>query len=190
MKNLTVALVVLLLSGCTATLFETPPLAARGCDPAAQGAWLSVPKASDAEGEHSRLRVDAACRLVVDEIRGGDVTSSAPVQLHLGRHAGEHYAWFDANWMLEVGGADTRVAQGDVVVVRYRLQDGTLDIWPVSDKAVDALHAQGKLVRRYEEPEEYEELRWITGPANPAVLELDGLFDTEANQFRPEDPPR
>ena len=56
--------------------------------------------------------------------------------------------------------------------------------------AVDALHAQGKLVRRYEEPEEYEELRWITGPANPAVLELDGLFDTEANQFRREDPPR
>ncbi|GGA73385.1 hypothetical protein GCM10011521_09440 [Arenimonas soli] len=187
MKNLIAALLVLLLAGCTATFFETPPLASQGCDPEAVGSWLSVPEESDAEGEHSRLRIDTDCRLLVDEVRGTDVSTSAPVQLHLGQHAGEHYAWFDANWMLEVASADARVEPTDVVVVRYRLRGERLDIWPVNDEAVDRLHDQGRLVRRFEQPEEYEKLRWITGPANPAVLELDGLFGSEPKRFSREE---
>ncbi|GAB2656791.1 hypothetical protein [Arenimonas aestuarii] len=183
MKNLTVLPAVLLLSACTATFFETPPLASRGCDPQAVGSWLSVPDASYGEGERSRLRIGADCRLVVEEIRDADVTAMAPVQLHLGQHAGKHYAWFGANWLLEAGKADARVAPSDVVVVRYSLSGDQLTIWPVKDEAVDQLHAQGKLVRRHEEPDEFEQLRWITGPANPELLELEGLFGTDPKQF-------
>lgn len=183
MKTLIAALGVLLLAGCTATFFETPPLASQGCDPKAVGSWLSVPEKSDAEGEHSRLRIDAGCRLVVEEIRNGMVKASAPVPLHLGQHAGEHYAWFDANWTLHVGRAGSRVEATDVVLVRYALRGKRLRIWQVNDEAVDRLHREGKLVRKYKKPGEHETFRWITGPANPELLELDGLFFDEPREF-------
>ena len=66
-------LCLLLLAGCQATSFQTPPLGAEAdCDPDLVGRWVSVTDAGQPNDE-LRLDIDAACALAVADFDKGQL---------------------------------------------------------------------------------------------------------------------
>src|SRR5690606_6614270 len=122
MKTLTALAALLLLTGCQATFWAQPPMPGGGCDPAAQGRWVS-PAGEDADEERMRLTLDASCRLVAEKFRGGQTTHlSDTTRVRMARLGGQPYAWLDANTLLAYEGVAHRTRGSDVMVFRYRIE--------------------------------------------------------------------
>ncbi len=136
---LTLALCLILpLAGCQRTLFEAPPAAALGCDPALAGQWLSKGDGKDVDGE-LRVLVDAQCSLHTVELRSDGERISGHTRVgtvDLGRQTIVviDAAWANRSFDLQAGPLDR---PGDVYLFAYRLRGtDTLQLLPVRHKAV------------------------------------------------------
>ncbi|MFY2764615.1 hypothetical protein [Arenimonas sp. MALMAid1274] len=176
------ALVALLLCACQGTTFRAAPVADAGCDPALAGTWLSQDEDPEDVGEVI-LRIDARCRLHVDERKPEGLKRGDGVQAHVGRHGSHRYAWVDARWV------HTRFEEahvppaGDVYLMRYAIEGGVLSLWTTDDKLI--AHAiidnelTGEVISR-----DSRLFNRLTGEADPAVLDRPGFFKAEPAQFR------
>ena len=178
------ALPCLLLAACQVTTFAQAPIAAGPCDPALVGDWADHdPDASAAAPAEVVLRIDAGCRVEVEEHKHGGVTRGDAVQLHLGRHGSHRYAWVDANWLMARFDEEHRFPAGDVVLMRFALDGDGLVVWNTDDKpmahAVIDDEISGEVLAL-----EHELFVRLTGEPDPGVLERDGFFDTDAAHFR------
>ena len=182
MKHLVLVLSCLLLAACQSTSFEKPPLAAGPCDPALAGHWLSIAEPPDADGE-MQIRIGADCRVEVDERKAAGLETGEPVQAYTARHGDFGYAWVDSRWGHRRFGEAHVPAEGDVVLVRYRVADGVLSIWSIEDKPV--AHAiiddvlEGEVIAR----DDRLHVR-LTGEQPASLLDRAGLFETQAARFR------
>ena len=179
------ALPCLLLAACQVTTFAQAPLAAEpGCDPALVGDWRD--HAPDMPGESSPevvLRIDAACRVRVEEHKHGAVSRGDAVQLHLGRHGAHRYAWVDANWLMTRFDEAHRFPDGDVVLMRFAVAPDGIVVWNTDDKPIAHAVIDDELSGEVLALENELFVR-LTGEPDPAVLERDGFFDGDAAHFR------
>jgi hypothetical protein len=174
---------LLLLAACQVTTFETAPLTAiDGCDPALVARWdafdADAPAGKPAE---MSVQVDARCHIrLFDE---HNPQGSDPTPLHLGRHGDATYAWFDAGWAMRVGREDHAFPEGDVVLMRYRLDGDTLQAWSTDDKAIAHAIVDGTLTGEVSVANS-EIYNRLTGTQDPAVLARSDFFDAEGGTFR------
>lgn len=176
MKTLSALAALLLLTGCQATFWAQPPMPGGGCDPAAQGRWVS-PAGEDADEERMRLTLDASCRLVAEKFRGGQTTHlSDTTQVRMARLGGQPYAWLDANTLLAYEGVAHRTRGSDVMVFRYRIEGRELRIWNINHMHVRELIQSGRIPGEFHDNEE-DEFNRITGPVPPALLSASAFFD-------------
>lgn len=177
MKTLTTLATLLLLTGCQATFWAQPPMPGGGCDPAAQGRWVS-PAGEDADEERMRLTLDASCRLVAEKFRGSQTTHlSDTAQVRMARLGGQPYAWLDANTLLAYEGVAHRTRAGDVMVFRYRIEGRQLRLWNINHTHVRGLINDGRVPGEFHDNDE-DEFNRITGQVPPALLSAEEFFDS------------
>ena len=179
------ALPCLLLAACQVTTFAQVPVAADpGCDPALVGDWRDhEPEIPGETPPEVVLRIDAACRVQVDEHKNGSVRRGDAVQLHLGRHGPRRYAWVDANWMMSRFDEEHRFPDGDVVLMRFAVEDDGLVVWNTDDKAIAHAVIDDDLTGEVLALDHDLFVR-LTGEPDPDVLDRDRFFDDDAAHFR------
>lgn len=182
MNKLPLLLLTGLLAACQATTFERAPLQALACDPALAGDWSSLDEEGQTDGEVV-LHVGKDCALEVTERKPAGPQTGEATRFHLGRHGDHTYAWVDANWLMRRFDEDHRTPEGDVYVMRYRVQGDQLELWSTEDKPI--AHAiiddelEGEVIARDERL-----FNRLTGDQDPAVLDRKGFFDADPGRFR------
>ena len=176
----------LLLAGCQGTMFEKSPLAETGCNPALAGTWLSQDEDPDDVGEVV-LKVDARCRVEVEEHEARGIKRGDAVQVRLGRHGTHDYLWVDARWAHKRFEEDHVPPAGDVYLLRYALQGDELSIWSTDDKPIahDIIDNEltGEVISR-----DNRLFNRLTGEPGPDVLDRASLFKADAARFRRQAP--
>jgi hypothetical protein len=175
------ALPCLLLAACQVTTFEKAPIAASpGCDPALAGRWIAAD-----EGGEVELVVGPDCTLSVAEREndGWKVPPKPPTTLHVGRHGDRNYGWVDATWGLMVADeADRVLPEGDVVVLRYRIEGDRLLVWGADDKAIAHRIVDGDLQGRTQ-VDGSDIINRLSGDQPAEVLEERSFFEAEPEIF-------
>lgn len=187
------ALPCLLLAACQMTTFERVPLAAAGtCDPALVGTWTSLDPGGDAaaDGEVT-VSIDAACSLrYAERQRDGTLREVPATTLHVGRHGAHAYGWVEAAWgLLAADETDVTVPAGDMIVLRYAVDGGTLSVWNTDDKTIAHAIIDGELTGRTESNGD-DIVNRLTGDPSADVLDRPGFFDGDPAIFRRADPER
>lgn len=174
----------LLLAGCQMTTFEQSPVAATGCDPALAGHWLSTGDEPGEDGEMV-LRIDAQCRLEVDEHKQGEVHTGAATTFKVGRHGAHRYAWVDGAWLSTRFEEEHQPPAGDVYVLRYAVDGDRLQLWSTNEKPIAHAIIDGELKGEvvYRDNSLFNRL---VGEQPASVLERADFFDDEPGQFRRE----
>jgi hypothetical protein len=129
MRFAVLPLLLLALAACQRTLFENPPVADAGCDPALVGEWRSEGDRRSEDGELV-VFVGPACDLVTLEHGNDGERRSQPTTLHTGRAGGVRYLWVDAAWAnasFEVE-ANRIDRPGDVYLYAYALSRDVLRV--------------------------------------------------------------
>ncbi len=133
----TFLVVLVVLSGCTATTFQNSPLAGIACDARLVGDWLSVAdiKSNDTPGE-VELKIDKACSLsLIEHKRDGDVGGDATT-LHVGRDGAQAYFWLDATWAFKRAQSTEPAPAGDIYLLRYNVRGKELQLFTINNRAV------------------------------------------------------
>jgi hypothetical protein len=115
------------LGGCERTVFQSPPAADAGCDPALVGRWLSEGDRREERGEFEAI-VDADCRLVTIEHKQDGPRRSAPTTLHVANVDARRYLWIDAAWAHAQFEIEPNLLDrpGDVYLYAYRVDGARL----------------------------------------------------------------
>jgi hypothetical protein len=120
---------LLMSTGCQRTLFSQPPAAARGCDAALHGHWVSVDRDGKADGElEATLGTD--CRLAVVEHRNDGPREWPSVAVASTRIGRRDLVWLDADSVnrafdIDAGPVDR---EGAAYVFVYALDGERLDL--------------------------------------------------------------
>jgi hypothetical protein len=177
-------LFLLLLAGCQATSFQTPPLAAEtDCDPELVGRWVSVTDAGQANDE-LRLDIDAACALAVADFDKGQLREGESTTLRVGRDATGRYAWVTAGWAdRRFDAKDLQTDPADIYLFRYRIEGSELVVQTVDHKAVAHRIIDAGIPGTVRSDDRVLANR-ITGRARPELLTLPDLFEAEPMRFR------
>jgi hypothetical protein len=175
-----------LLCACQGTTFQTPPLAAAGCDPALPGRWISINENGRPDGEMVLL-FSANCQLDVTDRANGKLREGEATQAFVARSGIHTYMWVNAGWAAQrFDFADLAVNPGDVFLMRYAWDHGELLFNDVDDKAVAHLIIDGKIPGTVDYQDD-RLLNRITGPARPEALAVPGVFSAEVLRFRRDD---
>lgn len=128
-RPLSLFVLVLALAGCQRTLFESPPAAPGGCDPALVGEWRSEGDQRSEDGELVAF-VGPACDLVTVEHGSDGERRSQPTQLHTGRAGGVRYLWVDAAWANASFKVDANPIDkaGDIYLYAYAISRDVLRV--------------------------------------------------------------
>lgn len=170
------------LAGCQATTFETAPLAAEACDAQLAGRWLSIGEQPSDDGE-VELRIDADCRIEVLEHEQSGLRTGVGTTVQVGQQEGQRYAWVPASWLRERFDKDFLTPDGDVFVLRYRVDHDQLHLNFPDEKALAHRIIDGALQGEVRAVDRRLLVR-LTGPAQPALLGSPRFFVWESQQFR------
>jgi hypothetical protein len=180
--KLALACLCLLLSGCEATSFQSPPFASESCDRALVGTWDSVGDQQEKNGE-VELRIDDRCMLLFVEHEKDGTKEGTATQLHVGHDRGAGYLWVDSGWVVSRFDMKQPPPAGDIFLVSYRIDKGLLTLHAPDDKAVAHRIIDGKIngeVRRIDGNLDNR----ILAPVDPDVLHQPGFFDKEKAELR------
>lgn len=180
--KIALACLCLLLSGCEATSFQAPPVAAGACDHRLVGIWDSVGTKNEKDGS-VELRIDAQCMLLFVEHEKDGTKEGTTTQLHVGKDRGFGYLWVDSAWVVSRFDMKEPPPAGDIFLVRYRIDNNLLTLQTPDDKTVAHRIIDGKFngeVRRIDGNLNNR----VLAPVNPDILRQPGFFDPEKARLR------
>ena len=182
MKTLLSALApCLLLAACESTSFQAPPVAETACDPALPGVWESV--GDDGKNGEVEMRVDAACRMHLLELKQGQMRDGEPTQLHVGSDGEARYFWVDGVWASKRFELDTVPPAGDVYLLRYRIDGDRLRLEMPDSRAIAHRIIDNRLRGEVHRDEKVLANR-LLAPVDPAALREPGFFDKDVTEMR------
>lgn len=182
MKLLLLATSVLLLSACQGTAFEVPPVAATPCDVRLVGHWDSIGDTPDENGD-VQMDISTDCKLELADRKDGKLRQGEPTQLFVGQHGGQQYLWVDSTWSQRRFDSDLPVHEGDVYLMRYRIENAELEVVSPDDKAI-AHRILDEGIRGEIYKGEHGLKNRITGGPHPELLASEGFFGKEPARFR------